>query len=71
MGFFFFENMCIVEVKIKGVFLVYFFCIFWYGFYNLKMEIDLLNELENMFVFIVEISKKMELLFIFVGDFNL
>lgn len=56
MGFFFFGRMCILEIKIKGVFLVYFFFILWYGFYNLKKEIEIVNELRNLFVFINEIG---------------
>lgn len=71
MGFFPLENMCIVEVKTKGVPLAHFLCISWHGSHNSKTETDLLNELENMFAFIAEISKKMELPFILAGDFNL
>lgn len=71
MGFFPLKNMCIVEVKTKGVPLAHFLCISWHGSHNSKKETDLLNELENMFAFIAEISKKMELPFILAGDFNL
>lgn len=71
MGFFPLKNMCIVEVKTKGVPLAHFLCISWHVSHNSKKETDLLNELENMFAFIAEISKKMELPFILARDFNL
>lgn len=71
MGFTPLPNMCIVEVKTKGVPLAHFLCISWHGSHNSKKETDLLKELEKLFVFIAEISKKMELPYILAGDFNL
>lgn len=63
--------MFILEIKIKGVFKIYFLCVFWYGFYNFRKKVDLLKEFENFFVFMEVIEDYYDLLFLIGGDFNL
>lgn len=52
LGFILFGRMFILEIKIKGVFMIYFLCVFWYGFYNFRKKVDLLEEFKNLLVFI-------------------
>lgn len=63
--------MFILEIKIKGVFKIYFLCVFWYGFYNFRKKVDLLEEFKFLLVFIKEIGEYYDLLFLIGGDFNL
>lgn len=61
-------SMCKIESILWGE--VYFICVFWYGLYK-KLKIRWVEELKNLFKFIVVIGMKEKMFFIIVGDFNI
>lgn len=65
------ERMCIVEIKSKNDPNAHYLFISWHGYYKKRSDEEKKKDLSNLFIFIQEISKQMELPFIIGGDFNL